>query len=394
MFLNLESNGRCPTNKYFQIIGRIHDIESYFPDLDHRSSLNCQIFFCHWGHLAIIFVWVSTNVFHIGWIGNYELCLKNAIPRIPIADGISEPHFGLLVSRDYPVLSTAGDYTIVLSSGGIYNWLLTLGFKTVFEVYNFLIISILLAGISIPLALLHLIFREELLHWLLLRSCHKPYFGCPLRVALHINHQDLIGVSVDGIFIPPFKLLFKAYFDCFLVGLNFHTGILSGFLSGGWSAHLVHVAVVIEKAIPMWVASGRGKIPASLDVSCSMTRPLCKCLSAFYSANWVLYCRDIHNDNHIFRSSVGRSEAILTLVGALKSNTISLYLTDIVHHQLGVGILFVWATHVYNSLYKGFAHTGRDVFKVNANSGPMIGPLQDSVHLQQLILDYSKNSTT
>ena len=37
-------------------------------------------------------------------------------------------------------------------------------------------------------------------------------------------------------------------------------------------------------------------------------------------------------------------------IGGLKSNTISLYLTDIGHHHLGVGILFVLSTHLYLSL--------------------------------------------
>ncbi len=46
-FISLhQSNGRSATNKYFQIIGSIHDIESYFP-IDNRSSLNVQIFFCN-----------------------------------------------------------------------------------------------------------------------------------------------------------------------------------------------------------------------------------------------------------------------------------------------------------------------------------------------------------
>jgi hypothetical protein len=40
----------------------------------------------------------------------------------------------------------------------------------------------------------------------------------------------------------------------------------------------------------------------------------------------------------------------LTFFGGLKSNTISLYLTDIAHHHLGVGILFVLSTHLYLSL--------------------------------------------
>ena len=43
-FISLDSKcSRCGTNKYFQIIGSIHDIESYF-GLDNTSSLNVQFY--------------------------------------------------------------------------------------------------------------------------------------------------------------------------------------------------------------------------------------------------------------------------------------------------------------------------------------------------------------
>ena len=116
---------RCATNKYFQIIGNIHDIESYFH----------IIFFSHWGHLA--------------WNGNYELWILNPIATIPIAHGIFDPHFGSGLNSDY---------TIVLSSG-IYNWLYTVGFDNVFELYKFVIICELLALISLPLGKQHLILN-------------------------------------------------------------------------------------------------------------------------------------------------------------------------------------------------------------------------------------------
>ncbi len=97
---------RCATKKYFQIIGSIHDIESYF-GIDNHTSLNVQMLFCHWGHLAIIFVWVSRNLFHIGWNGNYSLWVLNPIATIPIAHGIWDPDLANTNTRDY---------TIVLSS--------------------------------------------------------------------------------------------------------------------------------------------------------------------------------------------------------------------------------------------------------------------------------------
>ena len=69
---------RCATGKYFQVLGNIHDIESYF-GIDNVVSLHARLFLTHWGQLAIIFMWVSGNLFHIAWHGNYELWVKNPI---------------------------------------------------------------------------------------------------------------------------------------------------------------------------------------------------------------------------------------------------------------------------------------------------------------------------
>ena len=364
-FISLhQSNGRCATNKYFQIIGSIHDIESYFR-IDNTSSLNVQIFFSNWAHLAIIFVWVSRNLFHIGWNGNYELWVKNPIASIPAAHGIWDPHFGLSISEAYS--SGKSDYTIVLSYSGIYNWLYTLSFNSVLDLYNFVIICELLAVISIPLAKVHLIYLEELLQWVALnRPELKKLTSALHNEIIHLHKKLALDIKVHPIFIWPFKL-FVAYFDLAHLRLNFQTGIIIGFLSIAWSAHLVHLGIPISRGIHLYYP---------------MTKPSSQAFSAFYTADWVLYSTDIDKDNHIFRSTLAGGQAILTFLGGLKSNTISLYLTDIAHHHLGVGILFVWATHLYLSLYKGFAHRIRDVFFVNGNSGPMIRGIGKSLHLE------------
>jgi len=71
--------GRCATNKYFQILGSIHDIESY-SSIDHTSSYDVQIFLCHWGHLAIILVWVGI---FFTWVGMVTMSCGNKIQSIP-----------------------------------------------------------------------------------------------------------------------------------------------------------------------------------------------------------------------------------------------------------------------------------------------------------------------
>ena len=160
-------DGRCATNKYFQIIGSMNDIESYVA-IDNTLSSYALIFLSHWGHLAIILVWVSTSLFHIGWNGNYELWVKNPIATIGIAHGIWDPHFGFSISDAYS--SGKSDSTIVQSSSGIYNWLYTLGFIQVNDLYNFVIISECVAVISIPLGKVHLIYLEDTLQWFILQT--------------------------------------------------------------------------------------------------------------------------------------------------------------------------------------------------------------------------------
>ena len=51
-------------------------------------------------------------------------------------------------------------------------------------------------------------------------------------------------------------------------------------------------------------------------------------------------------------------------------NTQSLYLTDIAHHHLACGILFVWASHVYSSSLKAFGYKTRDVLFVSTTTLP------------------------
>lgn len=121
------SNGRCATNRYFQVIGSIHDIESYY-GVDNALSLNyVQVFACHLGHLGIIFVFILTNLFHIAWGGNYEIFIKNPTAVFSISHPVLDPHFSYASSVDFDA------YTCF---SGIYNWLLAIGFTRKTEIYN------------------------------------------------------------------------------------------------------------------------------------------------------------------------------------------------------------------------------------------------------------------
>ena len=299
-------NGRCATNKYFQIIGSIHDIESY-TCIDNTSSLNAQVFFCHFGHLAIIFGIGATEVFHIGWNGDFSCSLKNPIAAIPIAHGIGDPHFGNPISEAYS--SGNSYYRFILSFSGIYNWLYTVGFNTVSSIYNFVITYEFLGVTLIRIGNLHLIYSCQFTQWVALNNAFSNGFLLSTGVSLLVKKLAL-HIKVHPIFIWPCKL-FVVYFDCLcLTFISSWSSILAALLSGGWSAHLVHLA----------------------------HNNLASSSYPFYTGDWPSYSR------------------ILTFLGGLKSNRASLYITDIAHHHFALGLLFLWQHTLTSSLYKAPMH--------------------------------------
>jgi len=215
----LTNCGRCATNRYFQVIGSIHDIESY-SSIDNPLSLDVQIFTSHWGHLGIIFLWISGNLFHIGWNGNYELWLLHPIATIPIAHGIWDPNFT-------SELNGLSDYTVV-SFSGISNWLYTLGFTSVFHLYNLVIVFQLLAVISILLGKLHLMYHEELLHWL---SFNKPT-ASSLATMPQLNKKVYPLLQAQAAIHLAISYTIPTSSASILIGLS----------SIAWSGHFVHYA--------------------------------------------------------------------------------------------------------------------------------------------------------
>jgi len=241
-------------------------------------------------------MWVSGNLFHIGWNANYELWIKNPLACIPIAHAIWDPHFAKSVSEAYS--SAGSDYAVALSYSGIYNWLYTVGFTSVFQIYNFVIVCELLAVASILLGKLHCaVSFSELLQWLAL-------------------NKSVLFTWAE--FVPSLIPLTTSN-----IRLNFHTGVLMGFSSIAWCGHLIHFAIPVSRGTESYNAS------APTDAT-----------SIAFST--------------------------LTFLGGLKSDTASLYLTDIAHHHLAIGLLFVWAGHMYSSFYKAFGHRVRDVLYINS----------------------------
>jgi photosystem I P700 chlorophyll a apoprotein A2 len=88
-----------------------------------------MLFLSHWGHVSLIFIWLSGNIFHVGWTGNFDLWKQNPLKVIPIAHSVFDPHFG------------SSDVESNVAYSGLYNVLFTIGFTNVKDIYNFTILT-------------------------------------------------------------------------------------------------------------------------------------------------------------------------------------------------------------------------------------------------------------
>jgi len=80
------------TRRIWYGIATAHDFESH--DGMTEENLYQKIFASHFGHLAIIFLWTSGNLFHVAWQGNFEQWIKDPLNIRPIAHAIWDPQFG------------------------------------------------------------------------------------------------------------------------------------------------------------------------------------------------------------------------------------------------------------------------------------------------------------
>ena len=87
------------TRRIWYGIATAHDLESH--DGMTEESLYQKIFASHFGHLAIIFLWTSGNLFHVAWQGIFQQWVLNPLKVKPIAHAIWDTHFGQSAIKAY-----------------------------------------------------------------------------------------------------------------------------------------------------------------------------------------------------------------------------------------------------------------------------------------------------
>ncbi|MFN9868100.1 MAG: photosystem I core protein PsaB, partial [Pseudanabaena sp.] len=307
------------TRRIWYAIATANDFESH--DGVTEESLYQKIFASHFGHLAIIFLWTSGNLFHVAWQGNFEQWIKNPLTTRPIAHAIWDPHFGKAAVEAFTQTDAAGPVNIALS--GVYQWWYTIGIRTNQELFGGAIWLLILSSL--------LLFAG----WLHLQPSFRPSLSWFKNAESRLNHHltGLFGVS-----------------------------------SLAWTGHLVHVAIPEARGVHVGWENFLSVPPHPAG------------LAPFFTGNWGVYAQNPDTAGHLFGTAQGAGTAILTFLGGFHPQTEALWLTDIAHHHLAIAVLFIIAGHMYRTNF-GIGHSIKEILAAhNPPKGTPFGGLLGEGH--------------
>lgn len=216
------------TRRLWYSLATAHDFESH--DSITEAALYNKIFASHFGQLAIIFLWVSGNLFHVGWQGNFEQWGKDPLNVRPIAHAIWDPHFGEPAVSAYSYGTSPGPVNI--STSGLYQWWYTIGLRTNQDLFQSSIFLVLLSAIFLFAG------------WLHLKPAFQPSLSWFKNAESRLNHHlsGLFGVSslawtghLVHVAIPELRGT-HVRFSNFLTTLPHSQGLVP-FFTGNWAAY-------------------------------------------------------------------------------------------------------------------------------------------------------------
>jgi len=308
------AKGPKTTTWVWNLHANAHDFDSHTSDLEDISR---KIFSAHFGHLAIIFIWLSGAYYHGARFSNYSGWLADPTHVKPSAQ-VVWPIFGQeILNADVG----AGFHGIQITSGLFQLWRAS-GYTNEYQLYVTAIGALVMAGLMLFAGWFHYHKAAPKLEWFQ-------------------NAESMLNHHLAG-----------------LLGL----GCLS------WAGHQIHVSLPVN-ALMDAIDAGKpltlnGKTIASVadiplpheffDVNLiSQIFPGFKAgINAFFTLNWGAYAD------------------FLTFKGGLNPVTGGLWLTDTAHHHLALAVLFIVAGHMYRTNW-GIGHSLKEILE--AHKGPFTG---------------------
>ena len=310
------AKGPKTTTWVWNLHANAHDFDSHTSDLQEVSR---KIFSAHFGHLAVIFIWLSGAFFHGARFSNYSGWLADPTHVKPSAQ-VVWPVFGQeILNGDMG----AGHQGIQITSGLFHMWR-AWGITTETQLMSLAIGALVMAGLMLNAGVFHYHKAAPKLEWF----------------------QDAEAM------------------------LNHHLAGLFGLGSLSWAGHLIHVSAPTTKLMDA-IDAGQplvlnGKTIASVadiplpheffnqDLLAQLYPGFGAGIGAFFSGDWAAY------------------SDFLTFKGGLNPVTGSLWMTDIAHHHLAIAVMFIVAGHMYRNNY-GIGHSIKEIHEAHQGD-PLLFP--------------------
>jgi photosystem I P700 chlorophyll a apoprotein A1 len=279
-----------------------HDFDSQTSDLEDISR---KIFSAHFGHLAVVFVWLSGMYFHGARFSNYIAWLGDPINIKPSAQVVWP-----IVGQDILNGDVGGGFHGIQITSGFFHMWRAAGFTTEYQLYCTAIGGLVMAALCLFAGWFHYHKAAPKLEWFQ-------------------NTESM---------------------------MNHHLSVLLGCGSLGWTGHLIHVSLPVNKLLDAGVAAKDIPLPHEYLMDTAQMSEwfpsFAQGLTPFFTLNWGAY------------------SDFLTFKGGLNPVTGSLWLTDVAHHHLAIAVLFIIAGHMYRTNW-GIGHSMKEILE--AHKGPFTG---------------------
>ena len=309
------AKGPKTTSWVWNLHANAHDFDAHTSDLQEVSR---RIFSAHFGHLAVIFIWLSGAFFHGARFSNYSGWLADPTHVKPSAQ-VVWPIFGQeILNGDMG----AGFQGIQITSGLFHVWR-GWGITSETQLMALAIGALVMAGLMLNAGVFHYHKAAPKLEWF---------------------------QNVESM-------------------LNHHLAGLLGLGSLSWAGHLIHVSAPVSKLMDA-IDAGQPLVLDGKTIATVADIPLPHeffnqdlaqlypgigaGIGAFFSGNWAAY------------------SDFLTFKGGLNPVTGSLWMTDIAHHHVAIAVLFIVAGHMYRTNW-GIGHSIKEIHE-GQKGDPLLFP--------------------
>jgi photosystem I P700 chlorophyll a apoprotein A1 len=216
-----------------------HDFDSHTSDLEDISR---KIFSAHFGHLAVVTIWLSGMLFHGAKFSNYEAWLSDPLNVKPSAQVVWP-----IVGQDILNADVGGGFHGIQITSGLFQVWRGWGITNSFQLYVTAIGGLVLAALFLFAGWFHYHKRAPKLEWF----------------------QNAESI------------------------LNHHLAVLLGCGSLGWAGHLIHVSAPINKLLDAGVAVKDIPLPHEFilnkELLTSLYPSFANGLAPFFTLNWGQY---------------------------------------------------------------------------------------------------------